>query len=138
MTAPAKRSRGEEHSRKIKQSAGWARYQAELAQRRMQPPPTAWSEAEHTQATARAELAANRRKLTPSPAAFLMACNFDLSGIRKQLKKAFRDGYVRALLDVKRERERMERAAYFDSLPRTTPQDMAEIRKQNTRQPAAD
>jgi hypothetical protein len=47
--------------------------------------------------------------------------------IEAQLKKSWKAGYVRALLDVKRERERMEAQRYRDALPKITTQELRRI-----------
>src|SRR5690606_26745924 len=47
--------------------------------------------------------------------------------IRQQLRDWYLAGYVQALRDVKRERERMEDASYIASMPTITAQEVAEI-----------
>ena len=47
--------------------------------------------------------------------------------IEEQLKKSWKAGYVRALLDVKRERERIEAQKYRDALPKITIQELRRI-----------
>ena len=127
MTAPHRRSRGQAHSRAIKESPGWARHQSELAAKRAEPPPTKWTPEENAAAQTKAAKSAGRRKLKPDPIAYLAACNFDLSGIRAQLRDAYCRGYVQALRDTKRERERMERASYVEAMPVASVQDLAEM-----------
>jgi hypothetical protein len=101
-------SKGLPHSLKIKQSPGWARYQAE----RKALKPVALDAEEMKTAMKKAVCRVRRRKLTPDPQAWLKACGFDLSGIREQLRKTYICGYVAALRDVKQERERREAASY--------------------------
>lgn len=127
MTAPHKRSRGLAHSRKIKESPGWALHRADIARLRGEPPPTQWSEAEQQAACAKAERRVGRRKPEPDPKAWLKACGFDLSGIRAQLRAHYIAGYVQALRDAKREREKMERASYADAMKTATAQELATI-----------
>lgn len=47
--------------------------------------------------------------------------------IETQLKQSWRDGYVRALRDVQRERERLEAQRYYDALPQITNQEARTI-----------
>lgn len=54
-------------------------------------------------------------------------CIPDPDAIEAQLKAAFRSGYIKALRDVSRERQRMERARSYDALPRITMQEAAQV-----------
>ena len=118
MTAPNRRSRGLAHSLAIKRSPGFARYQAE----RKAPPPTTFTPEEERE---QAERAAGswRRKRKPDPMRFLEILGYDAARIRQKLSEYYRRGYVQALRDVKRERERMEVASYEAALGSVTMQE---------------
>ena len=105
MTALAKRSRGHDHSKKIKMSAGWARY----CEARGAPKPQLIS---HYLLNPQVRKAIHRggRKLIPDPKSYVNAINFEL--ILEQLKAAFKSGYIQALKDVDKERKRQELASY--------------------------
>lgn len=47
--------------------------------------------------------------------------------IETQLKQSWKDGYVRALRDVQREREQLEAQRYYDALPQITNQEVRTI-----------
>ena len=127
MTATHRRSRGIEHSRKIKSSPRFHEYQIERKQRLAEPPPTNWTHEENEAAKAKADKRVRRRVLKPDPQAWLKACGFDLSGISRQLREYYVLGYVQALRDIKREREKAERGSYVAAMPRLTKQELATI-----------
>ena len=57
----------------------------------------------------------------------LRPARYSDSAIREQLREWWLAGYVRALRDVKRERERMEDASYQAALGTITKQELAAI-----------
>lgn len=115
MTAWNKRSRGLAHSLTIKRSPGWARYQAERKAMR----PTTFTQEEDVQNTKRAASSWSKKR-KPDPMRFLELLGYDHTRIRQKLSEYYQRGYVAALRDVKRERERMEVASYQEAMPTLT------------------
>ena len=123
MTAFHRLSRGHAHSQKIKQSAGWARYCAERAG----IPRTKWTRPEDHIAKQKARIAMREEKLRPQREALVAALRMDFDGGRAQISEAFQSGYIRALKDVKREREKHEAASYQAALGTISKQELTRI-----------
>ena len=118
-------SRGLAHSAAIKRSPGWDRWCRERQGRTRarfapEPDPTkGW--------LLLAEAAWGRLDVGAS---LLRASRYDDAAIQQQLREHWLAGYVAALRDVKRERERMEEAAYEAAMPRISLQEAAAVSHQ--------
>jgi hypothetical protein len=115
-------SRGQAHSSAIKRSPGWDRWcrerQSRLRARSAPQPDPAkgW--------LLLAEAAWGKLDIG---AILIRASRYDDVAIQQQLREHWLAGYVAALRDVKRERERMEEAAYEAAMPQISLQEAAAV-----------
>lgn len=108
------RSQGARHSAAVKR--GMMRYRE---------PFTAVASAEQ-----RANQAARNARIWRGMVALLSKVNMPIptpDDVEKQLKHSWKAGYIQALRDVRRERERMEAHQYLDALPQITIQEARKI-----------
>lgn len=121
MTALHRRSRGLSHSRKIKASPLWDEYlrhrKPSAARRIPQPDITKGWLLLAEKAWGHLDIAEH----------LMRPAQYSESAIREQLREWWIAGYVQALSDVKRERQRMEDASYQASLGTITTQELAAI-----------
>lgn len=127
MTAHHRRSRGLAHSRKIKYSPGWERYSRERQTPLARRAALYRHEPDMTQGWLLLAEAAWGMAIPRLISHLLRPSRYSDEAIRQQLRDWYLAGYVRALLDVKRERERMEDASYIASMPTITAQEFATI-----------
>ena len=121
MTAWANRSRGERHSQAIKRSPRWDAWQANRGRCVRQDD----GEPDLTKGWLMLAKAAYGRCDVGN--ALVRATAYDPDRVSEQMREQWRAGYVQALQDVRRERERQERNRYVGSLPTISRQEAARI-----------
>lgn len=117
-------SRGLEHSLAIKRSPGWDRW-CRQRQRRRAAQTLLAPEPDGTKGwLLLAEAAWGRLNLGTI---LVRPSRYSDDAIRQQLREHWLAGYVSALRDVKRERERMEEGSYEAAMPRISLQEASTI-----------
>ncbi len=121
---PRNCSRGPAHSSAIKRSPGWDRWCRERQRRRFDQ---ALSVPEPDQTKGWLLLAEAAWGQLDIGTSLVRPSRYSDEAIRQQLREHWLAGYVSALRDVQRERQRMEEASYEAAMPRISPQEASAI-----------